>query len=284
MKLITINIHSHYNKMTQEQLNNALEELSKLIIQENVDVIALQECSQTHNCDDLHVKKDVKPFDSFCPIETDCVKVKNDNFAYLLAKNLSDQGATYYWTWTGAKLGYDIYDEGLAILSLAPIQDREAFYYSNQEDYHNWKSRKTVGICIEEAGKKMWFYSVHMGWWNDEDEPFASQIDRLQSRISDKKDEVFLLGDFNSQADIRGEGYDYVRNLGWQDTFCLARQRDDGITVPGTIDGWTEVKKGMRIDYIFSKNPLNVLSSRVVFQGKTEAVISDHYGVLIEIL
>ena len=40
---------------------------------------------------------------------------------------------------------------------------------------------------------------------------------------------AFLLGDFNSEADVRGEGYDLILRSGWQDTYRLARQRDDGV-------------------------------------------------------
>ena len=74
-----------------------------------------------------------------------------------------------------------------------------------------------------------------------------------------------------------------MKELGWQDTYLLAREKDDGITVPGTIDGWKEIDEGMRIDYIFSKESMEVLSSQVVFNGKKEVVISDHFGVMIQI-
>ena len=122
-----------------------------------------------------------------------------------------------------------------------------------------------------------------MGWWKDEEEPFISQMNCLQKKLMEKEENVFLLGDFNSQANIHGEGYDYVKELGWQDTYLLARKKDDGITVPGTIDGWKEIDEGMRIDYIFSKESMEVLSSQVVFNGKEDVVISDHFGVMIQI-
>lgn len=279
MKILTINIHSHFNKMTEEQFQMALNHLSDLIIRDSLDFIALQECSQT--CQE-NVAEGTYP-GSFCPIKTDTIPIRKDNFALLLAKALEEKGKKYYWSWTGAKIGYDLFDEGLAVFSLHPIVDVEAFYFSKQADYHNWKSRKTIGACIQYEGKKHWFYSVHMGWWKDEEEPFVSQMNLLQEKLMEKEENVFLLGDFNSQADIRGEGYDYVKELGWQDTYLLAREKDDGITVPGTIDGWKEIDEGMRIDYIFSKESMEVLSSQVVFNGKEEVVISDHFGVMIQV-
>ena len=279
MKILTINIHSHFNKMTTKQFQMALNHLSDFIIRDSIDLVALQECSQT--CQE-NVMEGTYP-GSFCPIETDSVPIRKDNFALLLAKALEEKGKKYYWSWTGAKVGYDMFDEGLAIFSIHPILDLEAFYFSKQADYYNWKSRKTIGVCVEWEGKRNWFYSVHMGWWKDEEEPFSSQMNLLQKKLMEKEENVFLLGDFNSQADIRGEGYDYVKELGWQDTYFLAKEKDDGITVPGTIDGWKEIDEGMRIDYIFSKESMEVQSSKVVFNGKTEEVISDHFGVMIHI-
>ena len=50
------------------------------------------------------------------------------------------------------------------------------------------------------------------------------------------------MGDFNSQDDVRGEGYDLVLKSGWKDTYLLAEEKDDGITVAEEIDGWREAR------------------------------------------
>lgn len=288
MKLLTVNIHSHFDKMSELQFSHALEYLSDLIIRESVDVIALQECSQSRDTEILEGIHALPGF--FHPVsgekgitEPASPQIRDDNFAYLLVKKLEDCGVAFHWSWTGAKIGYDRFDEGLAVLSRYPAVDAESFYYSRHADYNNWKSRKAIGLCVEtEAGKK-WFYSVHMGWWKDKEEPFIPQIEKLQERMKGQKKDVFLMGDFNNQAAVRDEGYEYVRNLGWQDTYLLAQVKDSGITVPGTIDGWKEVTSGMRIDYIFSGEKVNVVSSEVVFNGRKAPVISDHFGVLVHI-
>lgn len=49
-----------------------------------------------------------------------------------------------------------------------------------------------------------------------------------------------LLGDFNSEVDVRGDGYDLILRSGWQDTYRLAQQRDEGYTVVQAIDGWRD--------------------------------------------
>ena len=106
------------------------------------------------------------------------------------------------------------------------------------------------------------------------------------SRAAGAKKTAFLLGDFNSEADVRGEGYDLVLRSGWQDTYRLAQERDEGYTVVQAIDGWrdapdAEAKK--RIDQIWCSKAVPVKSSRVVFNGLREPQVSDHAGVLIEL-
>ena len=52
-----------------------------------------------------------------------------------------------------------------------PIHSSCVFNLSNTNDYYNWKTRKALGIHTE----KGWFFTVHMGWWKDEEEPFKAQ-------------------------------------------------------------------------------------------------------------
>ena len=126
---------------------------------------------------------------------------------------------------------------------------------------------------------------MHLGWWKDEEEPFADQWNILAAAAG-AKPLAFLLGDFNSEADVRGEGYDLILRSGWQDTYRLARQRDDGYTVVQAIDGWRDAPDAAaqkRIDQIWCSQAVPVHSSRVVFGGKQEPQVSDHAGVLIEV-
>ena len=126
---------------------------------------------------------------------------------------------------------------------------------------------------------------MHLGWWKDEVEPFAAQWETL-SRAAGTKKTAFLLGDFNSEADVRGEGYDLVLRSGWQDTYRLAQQRDEGYTVVQAIDGWRDAPDAAakkRIDQIWCSQAIAVKSTRVVFNGLQEPQVSDHAGVLIEL-
>jgi len=127
-----------------------------------------------------------------------------------------------------------------------------------------------------------------MGWWADEEEPFAHHWDAAVAQMKrhrDAKETVWVMGDFNSPCDKSGEGYDYVKTSGWQDTYELALRKDSGITVSHVIDGWRNQEnngKGMRIDYIWCSRKTKIKASAVICNGEHYPVVSDHYGVVVE--
>lgn len=280
MKILTLNTHSLIEECYEEKLISFVEMLKI----EQPDVIALQEVNQSLS---MPKAQDVCATGYVaCP---DCdVVVRMDNHAYRVAKLLLDAGLLYQWTWVSSKVGYDVYDEGIAIFSKCAIVNMEQFYISTIQDYNNWKSRKILGICTG----NMWFYSVHMGWWDDEEEPFAKQWDVFLQRLKNREQTCFVMGDFNSPADKQNEGYDYVMRSGWMDTWKAAKDKDIGVTVGSVIDGWKDKvhadsmseQRGMRIDFIFCSKAIPVESSKVVCNDVNYPVVSDHYGVLVEIL
>ena len=252
------------------------------ILKEKPDIIALQEVNQSADADfypSIFLQ-------NFTRCKNCDVVVRMDNHAARLANLLQEKGLVYYWTWIPVKLGYSIYDEGLAIFSNKPILNTEQFPISKIQDYSNWKSRKALGIKTAHEGGS-WFYTVHMGWWNDEEELFKNQWDRILEHIKkgEHADELtFMMGDFNSPAEVREEGYDYVKHSGWLDTWNMAKQKDSGVTVEKKIDGWKECKsEGMRIDQVWVNQEICVERSSVVFNGINYPVVSDHYGVQVEI-
>ena len=278
MKMLTLNTHSSVEGNYEEKLI-AFVEMLKV---EEPNVFALQEVNQS-----LAMPAACDPHDTGYVVCKDCdVTIRMDNHAYRIAKLLLESGVVYQWTWIPAKVGYDIYDEGIAIFSKTAIMDTEQFYISQSEDYNNWKTRKILGICTNDT----WFYSVHMGWWNDEEEPFAKQWDVFVERLRTRSQMCYIMGDFNSPAGKKNEGYDYVVRSGWMDTWQAAKEKDSGVTVGDIIDGWedkvdetsTERKCGMRIDFIFCNKVIPIESSKVICNGVNYPVVSDHYGVMIE--
>ena len=282
MKLLTINTHS----LQEQNYPKKLEDFIDIIVQERPDIVALQEVNQS-----VDAPLAGRPLlCGYVPCPGNEIPIREDNHAAQAAFRFQFAGLHCSWTWVPAKIGYGKYDEGMAIFCFHDkIADIDSFYISKCHDYDNWKTRKVLGVRT--AHMNNWYYTVHMGWWQDSEEPFLSQWEQFDSALYDKRDEatLWLMGDFNSPAEIRGQVYDCITHSYWYDTYLLADQKDDGITVEGVIDGWRDQipdpssQKGMRIDHIWCSKPVQVRSSKVMFNHMNGPVISDHFGVMIEL-
>lgn len=286
MKLLTLNTHS----LLEEGYQQKMEWFVEMVAGERPDIVALQEVNQS-----VSARPAGKALleGAYVAQEGECLQgtgvIREDNHAAQAAFRLREAGIACWWAWVPAKIGYGKYDEGLAFLCLGRrITAAESFFISGCREYGNWKTRKALGIQAEGSGQ--WFYSVHMGWWKDEEEPFESQWKRLEGAVQDKKEKapVWLMGDFNSPAEFRGQGYDCIRDAGWFDSYCLAEKKDSGITVEGCIDGWRPERPGqampggMRMDHIWCSRAVPVQESKAVFNGENGRKVSDHYGVMVE--
>ena len=278
MKILTLNTHSLQEENYQQKLAWFIES----ILKEKPDIIAMQEVNQTADAEEMSPEM----LEGQYPVPG-CMKIRSDNHAAQVACRLNRAGLNVSWAWIPIKMGYDKYDEGVAIQSLGrPIRCVDQFPISKARDYHNWRTRAVLGVQVE--GIPDWFYTVHMGWWDDKLEPFLEQWKRLSGCVASRRmcGPVWLLGDFNAPDLARGESYDHISACGWFDTFHLAQSKDSGVTVPGVIDGWRDKVggdvKGMRLDYIWCSQKKEVRSSRVVFNGTKEPAVSDHFGVMIE--
>ena len=93
------------------------------------------------------------------------------------------------------------------------------------------------------------------------------------------------MGDFNNPAEVRGEGYDLVRQSGLYDAYEMAKEKLGRGTAEAEIDGWhgraIETDQ-LRIDQIWSSRVRRIRSCRTLFDGVRYPVISDHFGVAIE--
>ncbi len=273
LRILTLNTHSYMEK------DNLLcmEALMQAILQEDLDIVALQEVNQSIN-KPLADEKELKQ-SGFVPCERDC-PIREDHFALALAKMLKSRGAAYYWTWAYAHKGYEKFDEGLSILCKMPILAQNAYSVSAPEGKCR---RKAVGIKTQSPWGEAWFYTVHMGWWKDENDPFSEQWKRLNRICKTHTEPVYLMGDFNSPAHVRGEGYDLILSNGWQDCYTRACTKDNGITVGAAIDGWrSENVNPMRIDFVFAMQDGITETSRVIFNQDNYPIISDHFGVLVQ--
>ena len=275
MKLLTLNTHA----LQEENYLQKLDWFVEGILQEKPDIIALQEVNQS--CDGELAEKGLWEGQFLLPAR---VPLRQDNHAAQVAYRLRQRGIDCHWAWFPIKLGYGKFEEGISLLSLGrKILEKDLCYISRTQDHHNWRTRAVLGIRVE--GMSDWFYSAHTGWWEDGQDPFQEQWERLEDHLLEKrkKERLWLMGDFNAPDTVLGESYTHVLSKGWMDTYNMAQKKDNGITVCGTIDGWRDKEPtGMRLDYIFCNQEADVESSQVIFNDRNRPVVSDHFGVMIQ--
>ena len=248
MKLITLNTHS----LVEPDYENKLKLFAEAVLRERPDVVALQEVNQSMGEPAVGQERlgalgfvECRERGNESKVEAGArgavIPVRADNHAYRLAGLLAEGGAPYFWTWVPAKIGYGRYDEGTALFSRLPVAQTGWIYLTGSRDYKNWKTRKALEMILDFHGKRCRFFSLHMGWWKDGDEPFAGQWERLSGYLKNASGDLcFLMGDFNSPAGMQGEGWQLVSGSGWLDTYGLAAAKDNGVTVGGVIDGWRD--------------------------------------------
>lgn len=278
MKILTFNTHS----LVERDYEKKLLQFVEMVAGQQPEIMGLQEVNQRQDAPALP-EEQLKGYVKCRGFQG---AVREGNHAARVAGLLWEQGIRYYWTWIPIKLGYGVYEEGLALFSRSPILETEEFTISRTDDFKNWRRRKILGIRTEEPDES-WFYTVHMGWWKKDGEAFADQWDKVQKGLQRKKKsqgKLWIMGDFNSPAHVNGEGYDYVKSFGWLDAYTLAEERHGENTVEEMIDGWRDTKpgSGMRIDYIWTLHRERVKSCRIVCDGEEYPKVSDHYGVMIE--
>lgn len=264
MKILTLNTHSLHSSESIQSCHILCEEIEK----ERPDVIALQEVNQFFD------REQVSMAGGYIPVGE--IPIKESNFALSMQKVLTAMNLNYQFSWLGMKMGYGKFDEGLAMFSLYPIRSAKSLLLSNTSDYNNFKKR--MALLVEtEVGV---FINCHLGWEDDVEEPFGDQLRRINACYNFKK-QMYLMGDFNVSQN--SEGYKKITELGWRDTYILAKERKGEATISGGIDGWEGNTKELRIDYIFSNRDIEVKASEVVFDGGKTPQISDHFAVMVSV-
>ena len=202
LRMLTLNTHS----LMEEDNAFCLRTLADAIVRERVDVVALQEVNQS--ADAPAVETALLVSSNFVPCERE-TPIRTDNFALALARLLAAQDQRFYWTWAYAHRGYRVYEEGVALFSRTPITGLASCCVSTPQGRCR---RKIAGIRTQALASEGWFYSVHMGWWDDAEDPFAGQWERLNGLCAPNDRPAYLLGDFNSPA--RGSGTRASRSAG----------------------------------------------------------------------
>lgn len=276
VRIMTLNAHSWIEEHQLEKIAAIVD----YIAQEDIDIIGLQEVNQSHSAEVV-----ANPL-RYCSIEHKLMRIKRDNFALLIVQKLEEIGLNYYWSWHTTHVGYEIYDEGIAILSKSPIVAREELV-SVVNDFESYHTRRAL-YARTKIGNYDWLViSSHYSWWLSDhgDLPFKTEWDNTVKGIWDEEKllPIAIMGDFNNAAGVRDEGYDYViTTTPWlKDSYLEARKKVGKETVVEVIAGWPDGKR-KRIDYIFLANVKQVDRYEVVFDGVQTPLVSDHLGVVID--
>ena len=266
---MTLNTHSWMEDNDQQQI----EVLARRIAKEDYDLIGLQEVNQL-------LASPLAEVDGYFQPTEDQQTIHQDNFLFCLTERLKELGCCYYWSWTYNHIGYDIYHEGIGLLSktLMKVASQLVSESSEPSDYHT--RRVVIGETMI-ADQKLIVVSSHFSWWQTNEEAFAYEWRALEKALSEKQGRMIIMGDFNNDAKKVDEGYSLVNrsSLELQDAFSSAKVKIGENTVEESIDGWDENAAKLRIDYIFASQSFQIESYQVVFDGENEYTISDHYGI-----
>ena len=263
-KFLTLNTHS----WMEEEQESKLNQLAERILQEKYDVICLQEVNQLVESEQVVQAPFYYAVDGAIPIH-------QDHYALRLVEKLAEAGLDYYWSWAYNHIGFDIYNEGVAILSRKPLKARELLVseVNDPSDYH---TRKVFLAETELDGQSITVASCHLSWW---DKGLQEEWAKFESELLQVETPLVLMGDFNNPVDY--EGYQHILQspLALQDSHKVADQTIGAATVEGDIAGWAGNKDALKIDYIFTSKDFNIEKSAVVFDGQRGPVVSDHFGL-----
>lgn len=278
MKVLTLNTHAWMEEDPYDKIGKIVDRIEAQAYR----FVALQEINQS-----LDAEVTADPGFIKAGGDDPGVAVKADNFALLIIEGLRERGLDYYWSWTANHIGYDKYDEGVAILSQFPFE-AESLRVSDCLDYTHHYTRRVLKASVEAAPNKWTVLSCHYSWWKDGEgrELFKKEWDNTLSLLEDDEEtSLLVMGDFNNEASIREEGYELVNVTApfISDSYTEAMERIGDATVISAIDGWNDHPDEKRIDYIFTDNRKRIDSYHVVFDGRNGPVVSDHFGIEAEI-
>lgn len=270
MKLLTLNTHSWLEDHQEEKIDQIVTQIIKM----DYDIIALQEVNQ------LIENTNVVSDQNYC-LGNDNINIKDDNFAYIIVNKLRAQGHNYYFSYAMSHIGYDKYEEGSAILSKQPIKPYSEFV-SIDRSPDNYRSRKILFGETQVNRKSIVVASCHFSWWVNNQDGFSYEWMNTKRILEQYNQPLIVMGDFNNPEGT--EGYDFVLdNSDLLDTYTKAEVKYGHHTIEKNIAGWENNGGKLRIDFIFASNEFKVQSSKTVFDGVNAPIVSDHFGVEVEI-
>ncbi|NNC82064.1 MAG: hypothetical protein HKN79_00665, partial [Flavobacteriales bacterium] len=181
--ILTVNLHTYQ----EDRQNEKFHIITELIGQMDVDLIALQECAQHQSA------------------ELVSGEIKADNMALILSERIQENyGVDYSFVWDWAHYGWNVWEEGLAVMSKHPITDSEGRYISSSQSTSSIISRKGLHAAVSLPQGDIDIFSVHTHWRTSEsDTEQDQQVMELQAMVEEKELQnsplgSIVCGDFNS--------------------------------------------------------------------------------------
>ncbi len=274
--ILTLNLHTYQESRQNEKFNLIADVIGMM----DVDFIAFQECAQNRN---TAISEG---------------NIRTDNMAKIIAGRIMEKfGKTYYFKWDWAHYGWEVWEEGVAVLSKYPITAYESRYISSLTTVTSIESRKVIFVSCQAGNSRVFnLFSAHTHWRTSlTSEEQNNQVKKIKLMVEEKEgiNENFspislVCGDFNGNPtsdDPWSEGYQtMMQGNSYCDTFLEiypdannkpAQSRYN--TIGGEFPG--------RIDYIFMKKDslFYVFDSQIIFKPDVVGVVSDHYGVMTKI-
>jgi len=271
--ILTINMHTYQETRQNEKFNLISDVIGKM----NIDFIALQECAQNNSS---AIVSGI---------------IREDNMALIISDRLkSKYNADYNFVWNWSHYGWNVWEEGVAILSKYPLTGSEDRYISTYTGTSDITSRKVIFGSYQTPNGMFNIFSAHTHWrLTLSDEEQNNQIKNIKSMAAEKSaltpdTPTIVCGDFNGNPTSDypwSEGYNtMMKDNEYSDTFLNiypdANTRPAQSiynTIGGDFPG--------RIDYIFAKkNPhLKVIDSQIIFTKEIVGTVSDHFAVLTKL-
>jgi len=279
MKVLTLNTHAWMEEHPVEKI----EKIVDWIAANDYAFVTLQEVNQSMDAEEVSDAAFVEPSGDDLGVE-----IKADNFAWLIVKGLRERGLEYNWSWTASHIGFETYDEGVAVLSKAPFE-AENLLVSTCNDYTHHYTRRILKAKTSGEQENWTVVSVHYSWWKDDEgnELFRHEWNRTINFLKEEAEtSLLVMGDFNNEDSVIEEGYDYLKKTApyLSDAFSAAEKRTGEATVTSAIHGWDDHTEDKRIDYIFADSKHKIACCRVVLDDRNGPVVSDHFGVEVELI
>lgn len=197
-----------------------------------------------------------------------------EDTSFQIARHIHKLTGDYYWTyWAYCHPFFDLYPEGISILSKYPIENPRVLDLkaSLSNGARPILPRFALSAEFSVKGRRILFVTTHLDHHPDQKlrTAQASVLLRLLERqiLSGKFNGIIITGDLNAREN--SQALRFFKRRGFRDTYRQIH-RQDGNTFPSC-------NPMERIDYILKKGRIRIADSYNILRKES---LSDHLGVV----